>query len=291
MRNTRLTRACGLAILAGIAVLPNTALALVPLSVLATPGKEYSNLIDKNAAGTPDPGRIVLWTGTGAATDDGLAGRSEIDALANGGDAYFQEVVNNTAALLVSIQADAPGVPIQAENESGVISTWATTVEVNGAPGALDDLDALEVWGADGISDTTQYSVFGDAGGVAIFNLDGSTFATSADIASMIGLPSTDGLDLDALMVNGSRIMFSIRPVAGFDGGEIWVGDLSTGAASFLDHGGHLWDTAFDVGAATGCLNENVDALEATALVPEPASMTAMVLGAAAMLRRRSKKA
>lgn len=294
MRNRQLTRACGLAILAGLAVLPNTGQALVPLSALATPGKEYSNLIDKNAGGAPVAGQIVLWAGTGAAVDDGIVhgGRGEVDALANSGDAYFQDVLNNTAALLFSVQADAPGVPIQAENEAGVITTWATAAEVNSGS-ALDDLDGLEVWGPDGFSDATQYSIFGDPGGVAIFNLDGSTFATSAAIAAMIGVLNPDQVDLDALMINGSQILFSIRPIAGlYDGGEIWIGDLSTGTASFLVHGGHVWDTAFDVGLATGCLQENIDALEATALVvPEPATMTAMVLGAAAMLRRRSKKA
>ncbi|HRK22084.1 MAG TPA: PEP-CTERM sorting domain-containing protein [Fimbriimonadaceae bacterium] len=293
MRNRNMGRFCGLAILAGLAVMPSTGLALVPLSALATPGKEYSNLIDKNAAGAPVPGQIVLWAGTGAAADDGIlaAGRGEVDALANIGDAYFQGVLDNTAALLFSVQADAPGVPIQAENDLGVVSTWATAADVNSTPGALDDLDGLEVWGSDGVSDTTHYSLFGDPGGVAIFDLGGATVATTADIAAMIGAPGMN-VDLDALMMNGSRILFSIRPVAGFfDGGEIWIGDLSTGVASFLVHGGHTWDTAFDVGAHTGCLNENIDALEATALVPEPASMTALALGALAAIRRRNKKA
>lgn len=294
MRQRNIVRFSGLAMLAGLATLPTTGLALDPISQLLVPGKEYSNLIDKNAAGAPAAGQIVFWTGTGSATDTVVLPGGEVDALANSGDAFFFEVVNNNAALLISVQGDAPGVPIQAENELGTISTWATKTEVNGAPGTLDDLDGLEVYGPDPGTDANRYSLFGDAGGVAVWDDLGNPIVSTADIAALTGLVDyREFLDVDALMMNGDWIMFSLRPIlsAGIDGGEIWVGNLSTGASGFLFHGGHFWDTAFDVGLATGCLNENIDALEAVQLVPEPASLTAMALGAAALLRRRAKKA
>lgn len=303
MRHHRMVRFGGLSILAGLAVIPATAGALSPLPCNLTPGKEYSNLLDTNAAGGAAPGQIVLWDGLGGATDDGVLSvtpNDDVDALANIGDAFFFDVLNNTAALLVSVAGDAPGVPIQAENDLGTITTWATKLQVN-ANGSVNDLDGLEVWGSDGFSDTTHYSLFGDPGGAAIIDRSsGLTVLSTSGLQAILGLGPNTRPDLDALMMAGDEILFSIRelrdPATGaiiFDGGEIWHANIATGVNyGFLNHGGHLWDTAFDVGKATGCLVEDIDALEATQLVvPEPASMAALALGALGVLRRRVKKA
>jgi len=51
----------------------------------------------------------------------------------------------------------------------------------------------------------------------------------------------------------------------------------------FLQHGGHVWDTDFDVQGTLGALSENIDALEAVG-VPEPTTMALAVLSLACML-------
>lgn len=123
-------------------------------------------------------------------------------------------------------------------------------------------------------------------------------------------------IDLDALMVRdfdapglwsvGDELLFSIRPLimpeivgaAGPlpspvvpDGGEIMhlvnLGPLLGFSASFLSHGGHLWNTAFDVMGTFGYTHENVDGIEAIGAlegpndttVPEPSSVVLMGIG------------
>lgn len=127
------------------------------------------------------------------------------------------------------------------------------------------------------------------------------------ELAAAIGLPTNllSDFDLDGLMTSGEEILFSIAPIAGvFDGGEIWTWNKAVGgAASFLDHGGHLWDTDFEVMLTFGTASENVDALEAVdgicppnvpCQVPEPNSAWGLlalgVFGAGSMLKRQLKK-
>ena len=96
---------------------------------------------------------------------------------------------------------------------------------------------------------------------------------------------------LDGLMVNGNEILFSIAPIdldgggitnnAGdIDGGEIfyWSG-VNGQPASFLFHGGHLWDTAFGVQNTYDTPSENINALEAVATTPVPTPEPAALMG------------
>jgi hypothetical protein len=148
-------------------------------------------------------------------------------------------------------------------------------------------------------------SVLGDPGGTAIWAYNPSTTTSSAyisdaDIAAAIGRPDLAGsIDVDGLMTydgfgtwnswdTGDSLLFSIRPVDTFDGGEIWVWTKGT-AATFLSHGGHLWDTAFNVSGTFGGL-ENVDALEAVAGVPEPNLVALLAVGGALMLAERWRR-
>jgi hypothetical protein len=104
-------------------------------------------------------------------------------------------------------------------------------------------------------------------------------------------------MDVDAIMTQGRNVIYSIEPLSvpgtpiAFDGGEIFIYKGANTPTTFLNHGGHLWDTAFDVRATFGVQNENVDALEAAAtFVPEPgcAVLAAWgLLGAVSVLRRR----
>ncbi len=100
----------------------------------------------------------------------------------------------------------------------------------------------------------------------------------------------------------GDELLFTIDPVSGgsvldplgapvgpappIDGGEIMhLVNLGPGlfSISFLSHGGHLWDTAFDVKGTFGYFYEDVDALEAVGTVdgfeiPEPSSVALFLL-------------
>ena len=114
-------------------------------------------------------------------------------------------------------------------------------------------------------------------------------------------------VDVDALFMNdisgfqdvnisqknpSARMVFSIDPIAWtmpdgtqltlFDGGEVFVWDTVPGnPATFLSHGGHVWDTAFNVMATYNTPSENVNALEAVSTVPEPGTL---LLGALSMM-------
>jgi hypothetical protein len=147
-----------------------------------------------------------------------------------------------------------------------------------------------------------------------------NSYITAAQIAAAINRPDIANLaniiDLDGLMVwdggnigqwdNSDAILFSVMPIdanldgiitpningGDIDGGEIWHWQFGQPLAQFLNHGGHLWDTAFNVKLATGAVNENIDALEAVA-VPEPSTFLSLLtlgtLGAASTLKRKLK--
>jgi hypothetical protein len=205
---------------------------------------------------------------------------------------------------------------------------WATPPQIDQA--GVNDLDGLEVWG--GLADPTpndadMYSLLGDPlingirtsvwyynGGVSTSYLNAAQIAAAINRPDIVNL--ADIIDLDGLMVwdggnigqwdNSDAILFSVMPIdanldgiitpningGDIDGGEIWSWQFGQPLAQFLNHGGHLWDTAFNVRQATGAVNENIDALEAVA-VPEPSTFLSLLtlgsLGAASTLKRKLK--
>ncbi|NCS22132.1 MAG: PEP-CTERM sorting domain-containing protein [Microcystis aeruginosa G11-06] len=207
---------------------------------------------------------------------------------------------------------------------------WATPPQIDQA--GVNDLDGLEVWGLDPAgptpngADADMYSLLEDptinGTRTSVWYYDGgvsTSYLNAAQIAAAINRPDivnlADIIDLDGLMVwdgvnigqwdNGDAILFSVMPIdanldgvitpningGDIDGGEIWSWRFGQ-AAQFLNHGGHLWDTAFNVRQATGAVNENIDALEAVA-TPEPSSFLSLLalgtLGAASTLKRKLK--
>jgi hypothetical protein len=99
-------------------------------------------------------------------------------------------------------------------------------------------------------------------------------------------------MDVDAIMVLGVQLIFSIQPITvpgtpiAFDGGEIFEYDGPGMPTRFLNHGGHDWDTAFDVMGTFHLQNENIDALEAVSqFVPEPTSAMLLLMGLVAARR------
>ena len=168
------------------------------------------------------------------------------------------------------------------------------------------------------VDDANRYSLFGDPLGCSVFKSNGDCLFLKADIATAItplfpGLDITDAkIDLDGLMTWENDILFSLKPIDGnndgiitdndpsqdLDGGEIFVWLSTEPSAKFLIHGGHVWDTAFNVkntvkhwtGLEPG--TENIDALEAVA-TPEPSTFLSLLtlgsLGAASTLKRKLK--
>jgi hypothetical protein len=307
------------------------------------PGKDFSDVRDRDAAALADPEQDVAWDGSGGVRDsfdysgsrvaypDVLPDR-EVDGIGAGGDALFHEVRNNRAALLFSVETDpnimferATGVPGWPSG-SGV---WATAPVLDFTNPPLDT-DGLEVWGGDNADDSDRYSLAGDPftdfvapGGalkVAIWSYNSGTGTSThhtltTDLAAAMDLQFAgigvggpywsqlvELMDVDAIMTFGPQVTFSIRPISfeipgpagpvtvSFDGGEIFEYDDPTQPTRFLDHGGHLWDTPFDVMGTFNLLSENVDALEAVSAVPEPTCVAMLLIGMtgfASLARRR----
>jgi hypothetical protein len=142
----------------------------------------------------------------------------------------------------------------------------------------------------------------------------------SAAIAPLFGVPIHDieeNFNLDGMMnfdvsdfdtpQKGDEIMFTIDPIdldgdgkitpnaIDIDGGEIFTYKRGDPMAAYLNHGGHLWNTAFNVQGTFSTASENVNALEAVSTVPEPTSILLLGFGLAGLAgyvlhRRRNKK-
>ncbi len=200
----------------------------------------------------------------------------------------------------------------------------------------LIDVDGLELWGPEPVlgynpgtndpaSDANVFSAEGDPGFSVKCRTAGTCHTyTKSEIAAAIGRPDlASSIDVDGLMTNPSAVLdadglpylqmhFSVRPNDDdpsneLDGAEIWTWSGVPGElAAPLIHGGHAWDTAFnlrqklidegfgDMALSTAAPGEdvNLDALEA-ASVPGPLPLIglASALSFSARIRRRIRQA
>jgi hypothetical protein len=236
----------------------------------------------------------------------------EVDALANAQDALFLEVVGNAVPLVFSLEGDeAPADrAVFAEDVTGdpyeVFGHPDFAAAADGGDAGVEDVDGLEFYGPVAGSDANFYSLEADAlTGVSVWTTVPGTptpYLAHGDLVVALTSLGWEGdpndVDIDALMVAdvngdgewtpGDRVLFSIRPAGAFDGGEV-IRWRAGAPPTFLDHGGHLWDTAFPVAARFETRSENVDALEAAPLYllfPEPpaASVPTLPIGAMAIL-------
>lgn len=165
------------------------------------PGKEYSNDVDKNAAGNTDRGQVIHWAGDGTNIWDsfdyhkqgGISGDGlpfQTDALANIRDKYFldldgtRQAVRNpydpqdttdyhdTVSLALSLQKSPLGPNNGYQNNiyaarsafrGGGHELWADWhTNVNKNLTVNDDLDGLEMWGPTYADDANMYSLQDD---------------------------------------------------------------------------------------------------------------------------------
>jgi hypothetical protein len=235
------------------------------------PGKDFSDVRDRDAAGVPDREQVVAWDGLGGVRDsfDYSGSRLpfppvdidlEVDGIAAGGDALFQAVRDDQAALVFSAEGDptilferATGFPAAPAG----FGVWATAMDIDAMNPPLDT-DGLELWGGDNNDDSDRYSLANDpfvagASKVAIWSYT-SGVNTSAphtlttDLAAAMDLQFAgvgvggpiwahlvELMDVDAIMTFGPQVTFSIRPLdlapfsqpggpllPTFDGGEIF---------------------------------------------------------------------
>ncbi len=247
-----------------------------PITSANVPGKEYSDNADRTSSGTPDPGQTLLWNGIGV-TKDGIdyPTYGQVDAMANPGDAFFDGIMNDSVALVFSTTfEDKIFFELPRIGSGGI---WSKANQINSQ--GVDDVDALELWGPQKQPDAFYYSVYGDATidpltGVvvagAVFDQSNNVIFTNQEITKAVNKVTQLNLrtvNLDAMMVSRDEIIFSVDSIEGLlDGGEIFVYDQSTGNSAFLEHGGHLWDTNFNVMKTFGTTSENINALEAVPL-------------------------
>jgi hypothetical protein len=271
------------------------------------PGKEFSTQFDLNTNATGTPGQSLFWDGLGGTANAiQYSATRQLDALANEFDALFDAVRQNATNLLFSIQGDFGERSIYAIDPTGKISLWANNDTINSPPPSAFDLDALEIWGPDQVANGNMFSLEADvlpdglSSASVIKRMDNGSVQVKYDrlaIATAIGRPDLeDVIDLDALMVKGDSLLFSIRPISEFDGGEIW--DWSgSGPASFLSFGGNTWNTGFNLqsyfaGQGFAINTENIDALEAASVPgPLPVLGVSAAFGWSRRLRKRSRQA
>ncbi|NCS27745.1 MAG: PEP-CTERM sorting domain-containing protein [Microcystis aeruginosa F13-15] len=244
-------------------------------------------------------------------------------AVYNASPDYNQLGIHEKSVLFESIGggidfwAKPPEIDEAGVNDLDGLEVWSSVSSTSSqypspADPTPDDADVYSLLG-DPLINGTRTSLWYYNGSVSTPYLDAAQIAAAINRPDIANL--ADIIDLDGLMVwdggnigqwdNSDAILFSVMPIdanldgiitpningGDIDGGEIWSWRFGQ-AAQFLFHGGHLWDTAFNVRQATGAVNENIDALEAVA-VPEPSTFLSLLtlgtLGAASTLKRKLK--
>jgi hypothetical protein len=268
---------------------------------------EYSDEFDDRAiAGggdhdVNDPGQVLMShlpivplqprdaTDFFPADESGTPVLLQVDALAHDYDAFVGELPSQLTDLVVSLDLDegVDGVAAYYQRPNGDRDVALRHSDLNqdigpqGGPD-VDDVDALNLWGAEGVADSTFFSAENDFDNVhSVFHFDLGVpvgFVSQATIVSIVEtlgyVGDTTAVDVDALMFKntgdiqffdtGDAMIFSIRAAGNFDGGEIitWENGKSP---VFLVHAGVKFDTAHDVSASFGLANnvQEIDALEA----------------------------
>ena len=257
----------------------------------------------------PFPGMSLRWDGLGG-TQNGIVFPFNSDAIAAERDLLFTDVLADQVPIVVAVQG-SNNIWYHRSSASptpGAVGLWATPRVIDrSTPNlGLDDfalipsqLYGIELWGPEAAPDGLIGSP-DTPGGNQVVNALGVPIHSAFALSDAIRRGPAGGqildfasfaadLNLDAMMFFDEAIIFSIAPsaFATFDGGELFVWDgTALGAATFLSHGGRVWDTANDVSSLFGF--ENIVGLEAVA-IPEPATLALLAVGSGLLLRRRRR--
>lgn len=227
-------------------------------------------------AGIPTPvvEGYIGGFGVGPATAD--ANRFSLDVDAATGVSVFAFSASGPSAGLIT-----PWVPhseIVAAVESLLLSGMGDGLRLD--PESLHLIDVDGTMASDVEPDLDHTSLSWGPGDELLFTVDPFT----------AGVIDASGAVIGSVFMDGGEIMHLSK--TGLGPGAF--------AVSYLSHGGHLWDTAFDVSGTFGYEFEDVDALEAVGTLtgdidiptPEPSAAVLAVVGAAiAGWRRRGKPA
>ena len=286
-------------------------------------GKEYSENADQDDFANNDFLQNLRWSGFGTTFDAFDYSNSgsppedpdNVDALANGQDYLFNEVKTNQVPFLVSFSSLSD---VHFHMNNGTTGIWATRPQVRLTPRLSDDLDALEIWGdantpQDGTAlifgdDANYFSIKGDfilpngiPPAISVYKYDPATDSSSLafthdeirdSVANLLSIPNDFQIDVDAMMINGEDIMFSLIPnsTVGLDGGELFTWRRGNVSAQYLIHGGRVWNTQNPVGTIFGVNTENIDAFEGITAVPEPSGIGLLMLALLFACRHRKRR-
>jgi hypothetical protein len=143
------------------------------------PGKDFSDIRDRDLNGVPDSEQVVAWDGLGGVRDafdysgsrlayPDVANDMQVDAISAGGDALFQALRDDQSNLLFSVRTPAAVVdqiyyvrPTNVPNPIPGFGVWATAADIDAMNLPLD-LDGLEIWGGDNLDDSDRYSLADD---------------------------------------------------------------------------------------------------------------------------------
>ncbi len=303
-----------------------------PAPLDRVPGKEVSLEGDRSASPTANPivpYQTLVIDGNGGSADGFLYRGAilpiggEVDAMSAGNAPLVRELLENNSALFFSIDNDLPNL-VDGGLGSGVIYgrgadvTDAITIGLD--PGSVQNMnprvppeeldpapnvDAIDLFGPDLVSNAEFFSIEGDVDGTAVYQFDAqagttSRFLSRVEIANAIGLTPSAVVDIDAMVfsLEARTLIFSLDedPDLGLTGGEIYVwniDDATTGAARFLNFGGIVWDSSFEIrpeiaallGVDSGRVSGNINALS-IASIPEPSSLLLLVLGGSGLVVR-----
>lgn len=208
----RTVRMCAFAALA-ITLTP--AGAVVPTPTTDVFGKEYTERVDKNDKGKPEPLRVLRWDGLGVVQDGRrftAFPRANIDALDVDGLAYraddlYMEVIQDRTPLVFALAGDKLYRYRMDTRNGKANGIWATAAQINA--GGVSRVDDLDIFGSnDAPGDADRFSLVGDPGGLAIWSPpavrggENGFLVTTRQIGRAIGLADKylPMLDVDAFM-------------------------------------------------------------------------------------------
>lgn len=119
------------------------------------PGKDFSDIRDRDAAGIFDLEQVVAWDGSGGVRDtfDYSGSRAlypeetGVDGIGAGGDALFQALRDDQSALLFSTEGDSRVLfvrPTGFPDSTAGFGVWATATDIDATNPPID-LDGLEI--------------------------------------------------------------------------------------------------------------------------------------------------